>query len=91
MRIFTLIVALILSNSAFAGTPESLTLNVQNMTCAACPITVKKALEQVPGVSDVKIDFEYKTATVRLDAEKANVSMLTKATADAGFPSTVRK
>lgn len=91
MRISTFIVALLLSGSAFAGTPETLTLNVQNMTCAACPITVKKALEQVPGVSDVKIDFEHKTATVHLGSDKANVSMLTKATTDAGFPSTVRK
>lgn len=91
MRISTLIAALLLSGSAFAGTSETLTLNVQNMTCAACPITVKKALEQVPGVSDVKIDFEHKTATVHVDTDKTNVSMVTKATADAGFPSTVRK
>jgi mercuric ion binding protein len=91
MRISTLIVALLLGGSAFAGTSETLTLNVQNMTCAACPITVKKALEQVPGVSGVKIDFEHKTATMHLDTDKANVSMVTKATTDAGFPSTVRK
>lgn len=91
MRITSFTVALLLSGSAFAGTPETLTLNVQNMTCAACPITVKKALEQVPGVSNVKIDFEHKTATVRVDMDKTNAAMLTKATTDAGFPSTVRK
>jgi mercuric ion binding protein len=91
MRISTFIAALLLTGSAFAGTPETLTLDVQNMTCAGCPITVKKALEQVPGVSDVKVDFERKTATVHLDTDKAKVSMLTNATTDAGFPSTVRK
>lgn len=91
MRISTFIVSVLLSGSAFAGTAETLTLNVQNMSCAGCPITVKKALERVPGVSEVKIDFEHKTATVHLDTDKANVAMLTKATADAGFPSTVRK
>jgi len=91
MRISTLVVSVLLSGAAIAGTSETLTLNVQNMTCAACPITVKNALEQVPGVSEVKIDFEHKTATVHMDKDKANVSMLTKATADAGFPSTVRK
>ncbi|TFW13401.1 mercury resistance system periplasmic binding protein MerP [Massilia arenosa] len=91
MRIPTFIVTLLLSGSAFAGIPETLTLDVQNMTCAACPITVKKALEQVPGVSEVKIDYERKTATVHLDPDKGKVAMLTKATADAGFPSTVRK
>jgi mercuric ion binding protein len=91
MRISTFIAGLLLSGPAFADTSQTLTINVQNMTCAACPITVKKALEKVPGVSEVKIDFEHKTATMRLDTDKANVSMLTKATTDAGFPSTVRK
>ncbi len=91
MRIPTFIFALLLAGSAFASSPKTVPLNVQNMTCAACPITVKKALEQVPGVNDVKIDFEHKTATVHLDADKTNIALLTKATADAGFPSTVGK
>jgi mercuric ion binding protein len=91
MRVPVLIYTLLLAGSAFASSPKTVTLNVQNMTCAACPITVKKALERVPGVSDVKIDFEHKTATVHLDADKADIALLTKATADAGFPSTVGK
>jgi mercuric ion binding protein len=91
MRISTFIAALLLSGSVLAGAPQTITLDVQNMTCAACPITVKKALEQVPGVSDAKVDYTHKTATVHMGSDKANVSMLTKATTDAGFPSTVRK
>ena len=91
MRVSTFVAALLLSGSAIAATPVALTLDVQNMTCATCPITVKMALKQVPGVSDVKIDFEKKTATVQVDMDKANASILTKATTDAGFPSTVRK
>jgi periplasmic mercuric ion binding protein len=91
MRVPTFVAALLLSGSSIAATPVSLTLDVQNMTCASCPITVKMALKQVPGVSDVKIDFEKKTAIVQLDKEQADVAMLTKATADAGFPSALRK
>lgn len=91
MRISTFLAGLLLAGSAIAGTPETITLNVQNMTCAGCRITVKMALEQVPGVSDVDVDFERKTATLRMDTAKANTVMLTKATTDAGFPSTVRK
>ena len=91
MRVSTFVAALLLSGSAIAATPVALTLDVQNMTCATCPITVKMALKQVPGVSDVKIDFEKMTATVQVDLDKANASILTKATTDAGFPSTVRK
>ena len=37
---------------------------VENMTCATCPITVRKAMEQVTGVSKVVVDFEKKSALV---------------------------
>ncbi len=91
MRKTTLAISLLLAGSAYARTPETITLEVRNMTCATCPITVRMALEKVPGVIDVKVDFGRKTATVRLDARKANAALLTKATTDAGFPSSVRK
>jgi periplasmic mercuric ion binding protein len=91
MRITTLLATLLMAGSAYASTPETITLDVQNMTCAVCPITVKKALEKVPGVNDVKVDFEHKTASVHVDLDKANAALLTKATTGAGFPSTVRK
>ena len=42
------IAALILAAPAWAS-PKTVTLNVSGMTCAACPITVKKALEKVGG------------------------------------------
>lgn len=36
-------------------------------------------------------DFEHKTATVRVEMDKANAASLTMATADAGFSSAVRR
>lgn len=74
-----------------AGGEQTAILDVQNMTCSVCPITVKKSLQKVPGVTDAKIDFDRKTATVRFDTGKANLAALVKATTDAGFPSTARK
>ena len=65
--------------------------NVQNMTCGLCPITVRKSLEKVPGVTDARVDLEKKTATVKFDSDKVNTAALVKATVDAGFPSTPRK
>src|SRR5215472_15489932 len=56
--------------SLLAGTFQTVTLDVQNMTCAVCPITVKKALERVPGVTDARVDFDKKTARVSFDPEK---------------------
>jgi len=73
-----------------AGMVQTVTLDVKNMTCAICPITVKKALERVPGVTDVKVDFDKKAARVSFDPEKTTPAVLTKATAEAGYPSSFR-
>lgn len=81
-------VLLALPVAAFAAGPQTVVLDVQKMTCALCSVTVKKALEKVPGVTDAKIDYEHKTATVKFDPEKASPAVLVKATTDAGFPAT---
>ncbi|KVS36338.1 mercury resistance system periplasmic binding protein MerP [Burkholderia cenocepacia] len=77
--------------AVLAATPKTVTLAVQNMTCELCPITVKKLLEKVPGVSAVKVDFDKKTATVTYDADKTKPEALTSATTNAGYPSTVQR
>lgn len=76
--------------TATAGEPQTVTLDVPGMTCKFCPITIRKALSKVPGVIEVKSDYESKTATVTFDPEKTGLSDLTKATANAGYPSTVK-
>ena len=93
MRWISLIMAIatLVITPAFAGAPQTVVLDVQNMTCSLCPITVKKSLEQVPGVSSAKGDLGRKTATVEFDPDKAAPAALIKATTNAGFPSTVRK
>lgn len=62
-------------------------LAVENMTCAVCPITVKKALERVPGVARVEVSYERKAATVTYDDDRTDVEALTRATTNAGYPS----
>ena len=74
---------------AFAGTPQTAVLDVENMTCSMCSITIHKALEKVPGVIEAKVDYDHKTATVKYDADKTSPSALVKATTNAGFPSTL--
>lgn len=76
--------------SAFAAS-QATVLDIQNMTCGLCGVTVKQLLQKVPGVEDVTIDYSSKTATVQYDASKATVAAMTKATTDGGFPSTPRK
>ena len=70
---------------------QTVTLSVAGMTCAACPITVKKALSRVEGVSKIDVSFEKREAVVTFDDAKANVQKLTKATENAGYPSSVKR
>ena len=73
--------------SLFAGTLQTVTLEVKNMTCAVCPITVKKALERVPGGTSATVNFDKKQAQVTFDDSLANVDKLREATANAGYSS----
>jgi len=81
---------LLLASPGWSG-PRTVTLNVPGMTCSACPITIKKALSKVAGVGKVDVDFEKREAVVTFDDAKTTVAALTKATKDAGYPSTVKE
>lgn len=70
---------------------KTVTLSVSGMTCAACPITVKKALSKVDGVEKTEVSYENKEAVVTYDDAKTSVEALAKATADAGYPSDVKR
>jgi mercuric ion binding protein len=74
--------------SVLAAEPQTVVLDVQNMTCELCPITVKKALDKVPGVAATKTDLAKRTASVKFDPDRTNVAALVKATTNAGYPST---
>lgn len=70
--------------------PQTITLSVPGMTCAACPITVKKALTKVEGVQNVEVSYEHREAIVTFDDTRTSVEALTKATENAGYPSSVK-
>ena len=86
-----LFAATVVASSAFAGKTSTATLDVSNMTCSACPITVRKALEKVPGVDSAKIDLKTHRAVVAFHPAKTTPELLTKATTDAGFPSSIKQ
>ena len=88
VALFALTVAL--SAPAWAAT-KTVTLSVPGMTCATCPITVKKALSKVEGVVEAKVTLEPKEAVVAYDDTRTTPAALTKATENAGYPSTVKK
>jgi mercuric ion binding protein len=87
----TVLATLSLAVGALAAGGHSATLAVSNMDCATCPITVRKALEKLPGVASAKVDFKTKLAVVSFDPAKTKPEALMKATSDAGYPSTLKQ
>lgn len=76
--------------SPSSSTPASfrqVVLEVEGMTCSACSVTVRKALEGVEGVYSAETTYEPPEAVVRFDPGKLSVEDLTEATKKAGFSS----
>ena len=80
---------LLAAPAAFAG-EKTVTLAVQNMDCASCPITVRASLEAVPGVEKVVVSLADKTAIVTFDDAKTALPALISATTNAGYPSALK-
>lgn len=79
--------------TAAQSNPQTRTvvLDVENMTCAMCPITVRKSLEAVSGVIQASASNDTKTATVTYDPTMTTPDALVRATSEAGYPSTLRE
>jgi mercuric ion binding protein len=84
-----LLALLLLAAPAFAGEPRIAVLDVSGMVCPLCPLTVRKALERVPGVLEAKADLATKRAEAKYDPDKVSPEALAKAVSNAGFPAKV--
>lgn len=80
-----------LSHAASAGETRTATLQVEGMTCASCPITVKQVLKKQAGVTEVSVDYKTQVAIVSFDPAKVQAEQLAKAVTAFGFPTTVKK
>lgn len=74
--------------AAATESERTVTFAVDKMTCAACPITVRQAMQKVEGVKSVTVDFEARTATVVFNPTVTTPDQIGAASADAGYPAT---
>jgi mercuric ion binding protein len=61
---------------------------VEKMTCATCPISVKKAMSRVDGVYSISVDYGAKTAVAVFDPAKTSAQAIADASTDVGYPAT---
>jgi mercuric ion binding protein len=70
---------------------QTVTLSVPGMTCSACPITVKKAISKVEGVSKVDVTFETARSGRHLRRCQDQRAEADQGNRDAGYPSSVKQ
>ncbi len=70
---------------------RTVTLDVTNLSCASCSYIVEQTLTDVPGVATATVSMKDKTATVTFDDAQTDVTALTRATANAGYPAQLRE
>lgn len=88
--LITSLTAVLISPIITYAAMQHVTLEVPGMTCSSCPITVKKALSKVRGVQRVATDIKHKQANVTFDDTQTTLQKLTNATANAGYPTTIK-
>lgn len=91
-----LAILVVLSILSLAATPSAQSadertaeFSIENMTCAACPVTVGAAMKRVNGVLDVHVDPDAKIAKVVFDADKTSPKEIGEASSNVGFPASV--
>jgi copper chaperone len=64
---------------------ESITLNVQGMTCGGCVASVTRVLKAVPGVAEATVTLQPGVAKVTFDPGRTQPTALRAAIEGAGF------
>ncbi len=64
---------------------ETITLNVDGMTCGGCVASVTRLLQAVPGVADVAVTLKPGAATISFDPARTDAAKLGAAIEGAGY------
>jgi mercuric ion binding protein len=66
-------------------------LAVDGMSCVGCAGAVASTLEDVPGVAEVTVDYDQRTARIRLSDTTVQPATLVAAVEDAGYKAHVER
>lgn len=89
-RLLAMLAALSALGASAAEPPRTVTLDVQNMTCATCPLTVQQVLKRQAGVREAKAEMKTASASVTFDPAQNTPEALARAVTEAGYPTKVR-
>jgi len=64
---------------------EKIKLNVEGMSCEHCVKAVTKAVSDLAGTGNVKVDLKAGTASLEFDSSKTGLNEIKAAIEEAGF------
>ncbi len=64
---------------------QTVTLNIDGMTCGGCVKSVTRLLEGVEGVEKAEVSLENKNAVITFDESKTDADALIDTVEDGGF------
>ncbi len=64
---------------------ESITLNVEGMSCSHCENRVKNSVGDLDGVSSVTVSLDDKTVTIEYDDEVTGLDLVKETIEDQGY------
>lgn len=90
MKTITILLALFLSISIFAGNNETEKIRTKviptyGMHCSGCEETVTNEIMKLEGIKSVKADHVNKTVTVKYDDKKVTLEQVKQAIVNAGY------
>ena len=83
--------AAVLDKAGYPARIETLSLDVQGMTCASCVGRVEKALQTAPGVVEASVNLASESAQLRYYPGQTDVASLLAKLAKRGYPASVRE
>lgn len=71
--------------AAQSGALETVTIEVEGMSCESCEVPVKAALDDTPGVHSAEVSFKQGTARVQYDPAQTNLDKIKSAINSTGY------
>ncbi len=60
-------------------------IRIEGMHCHKCELAIQKALQKLPGVHEVEVDFNSRQASVLYDPAAANLGQFMEKVREAGY------
>ncbi len=81
----TVLALLLGTGSAALAAPRSVTLVLEGMYCAMCPVTVKTALDFADGVFEARVTRDPDEAVIRYDDARTSPAKLIEVVKQSGY------